>query len=614
VSLPRACGSVCGRASARGGAGRAQASEPSHTSRAGTTRARALPPLPDLIAAARAWADADPDPFTRAAALLLAEQGDEAALRERFGARLRFGTAGLRGPLGPGPNAMNRALVRRVSLGLGLHLRAQGHGEGARVAVGFDARFASPQLAEECARALGGLGFEVHLAPSYCPTPLLAFAVLRLGAVAGAMVTASHNPPQDNGFKVYWGDGAQVVPPHDDAISAAADALGDPRAYPRPELEELMAAGRVVPMSEEVGDAYERALLTRRLGAPALAAPLRVAYTAMHGVGAAWFRRLMPKAGFVDLVEVAEQVEPDPRFPTVAFPNPEEPGALDLARATAARAGAHILLAHDPDADRLAVVARDAAGAYRAFTGDQVGALVAHELFEVVGARPEDLVATSIVSSSLVPSMARARGCACAETLTGFKWIAHAALAHQARAGEAGGRFLFGYEEAIGYSVGDLVRDKDGVSAALCVADMAARALAEGKTLWDRLDEVYARYGLYLSGQVSRARPGAAGQAEIAGWMRALRAAPPTSLAGRAVEEITDFARLPAPLTGDVVRLRLAGGARVLVRPSGTEPKIKLYVEVRAEVGAGGVPAAAEEARAALDALKDAAAAALLGG
>ena len=581
------------------------------------------PTLPELISAARAWAERDPDPFTRAAALLLAEQGDEGALRERFGARLTFGTAGLRGPLGPGPNAMNRALVRRVSLGLGLHLRAQGYGEGARVAVGFDARFASPQLAEECARALGGLGFEVHLATGYCPTPLLAFAVLHLGAAAGAMVTASHNPPQDNGFKVYWGDGAQVVPPHDAAISAAAAALDDPRSYPRPELEELMSAGRVVMMSDDVGAAYERALLRRRLGAPAAAAPLRVAYTAMHGVGAAWFRRVMGKAGFRDVVEVKEQVEPDPRFPTVSFPNPEEPGALDIARATAERAGAHVLLAHDPDADRLAVVARDAAGAYRSFTGDQVGALIAHELFEVVGARPRDLVATTIVSSSLVPAMARANGCSCAETLTGFKWIAHAALAHaagqegagQEGAGQEGaGRFLFGYEEAIGYSVGDLVRDKDGVSAALFVADMAARALAEGKTLWDRLDEVYSRYGLYLSGQVSRVRPGGAGKEEIAGWMRALRAAPPASLGGRAVEEITDFSVLPAPLTGDVVRLRLAGGARVIVRPSGTEPKIKLYVEVRAAVGEGGLAAASREAAAALDALKSAAAEALLGG
>lgn len=544
--------------------------------------------LSSLRDSAQRWAASDPDPNTQRETLeLLAREDREAShlLQERFGERLSFGTAGLRGPVSFGPNAMNCALVRRVSLALGLHLRAQHNGADTRqrVVIGFDARHGSTRFAEEAARALGGLGFEVHLATTVSPTPLLAHAVCDLKAVAGVMVTASHNPPQDNGFKVYWGNGAQIIPPHDKLISAQLDEVGDGSRYPRPSLDELRASGHIQDLSSAQGERYEQALLEARLGSPALARALKLTYTAMHGVGASWYERVMRAGGFEALSFVQAQREPDPDFPTVSFPNPEEPGALDLALACAEAEGAHLLLAHDPDADRLAVVARDKAGALRAFTGDQLGALIAHELFEVLPLKGEplnaqQLVATTIVSSSLLGVMAEANGVQSQETLTGFKWIANAALAHEAE----GGRFLFGYEEAIGYSVGALVRDKDGVSAALFVADMAARALAEGKTLWDRLDEVYQRYGVFVSSQVNRVRPGTAGKEEISGWMRSLREAPPQELAGLEVTERTDFAELPAPMTGDVLRYRLAGGGRVIVRPSGTEPKIKVYLEARA--------------------------------
>lgn len=543
----------------------------------------------ELRQIAQHWAEVDPDPQTKQATLeLLSQEGEdvERLIQERFSERLSFGTAGLRGPVTFGPNAMNCALVRRVSLALGLHLKTQEHSSTTqRIVIGFDARHGSTQFAHESARALGGLGFEIHLATTEAPTPLLAHAVNDLKAIAGIMVTASHNPPQDNGFKVYWGNGAQIIPPHDQLISEGIEVVGDGTRYPRPTLDELRQSERLFDLCPTQGEHYEQALISTRLGTPQLAKDLKITYTAMHGVGTAWFERIMRAAGYQDLSFVEEQIKPDPDFPTVKFPNPEEPGALDLGLAHAQAQEADLLLAHDPDADRLAVVARDTQGHYRAFTGDQLGALIAHELFEVLSSQGETLgskhlVATTIVSSSLLGVMAQANGVQHAETLTGFKWIANAALEHEAQ----GGQFLFGYEEAIGYSVGSLVRDKDGVSAALFVADMAARARAEDKTLWERLDEIYARYGVFVSAQVNRVRPGAAGKDEIKGWMQKLRQTHPSEIGGVQVIETTDFAQLPSPLTGDVLRYRLAGGGRVIVRPSGTEPKIKVYLEVCASL------------------------------
>ena len=555
---------------------------------------------------ATAWMNADPDPETRAETRQLIERADLDLLAEHFGARLAFGTAGLRGALGAGPNRMNRALVRRVSFGLALYLHTRGeHAEGLstetghaqahrpqRIVIGYDGRHGSLPFAHESAEAFCSMGFEVYLAPTVCPTPLLAYAVIALECMAGVMVTASHNPPQDNGFKVYWSDGAQIIPPHDSGISASIDEVGDCADRLTVPVDVLRARGQLYSIPESVGQGYLSDVLharaygqIERSNADALSAlpaqpgvsDLRIVYTAMHGVGAQWFHRVLNACGYTQLFAVPEQSDPDPDFPTVSFPNPEEPGALDLAKALAKEREAHVVLAHDPDADRLAVVARDSSGIYRAFTGDQIGALIAHELFGLCQPNAHDMVATTIVSSSLLSAMAHENGVTYGETLTGFKWIANRALAHRAE----GGRFLFGYEEAIGYSLYEVVRDKDGISAALCLADIAARALSEGKTLWDRIEEVYRRYGLYLSTQRNRVLPGAEGAAEIRGYMSALRATPPEVLGGVKVVECTDLSLDDGALKGDVLRFRLADGARVIARPSGTEPKIKFYFEVK---------------------------------
>lgn len=576
------------------------------------------PELSALRAEARLWAESDPDQHTKALTLALVdsdEPADIARLQERFRGRLSFGTAGLRGPVDLGPNAMSAALVRRVSLALGLHIKAQVNvpsdapDEPLRVVIGYDARHGSQAFADEATRALAGLGFEVHLSPTLCPTPLLAHAVKHLGAVAGVMVTASHNPPQDNGFKVYWGNGAQIIPPHDTQISALIDEVGDGTQHPRPTFEELHKAQRLVTLSAAQGDAYERDLLATRFGTVETSADLKITYTAMHGVGCAWFERVMYAAGFEHISLVQEQVTPNPDFPTVAFPNPEEPGALDLALATAEAKGSDLILAHDPDADRLAVVARNAEGDLKPFTGDQLGALIAHELFEQRAARglplsTQQMVATTIVSSSLLGVMAERVGVRFVETLTGFKWIANAALEHELAHQSDQGEFLFGYEEAIGYSVGSLVRDKDGVSAALFVADMAARAQAEGLTLWGRLEEIYRRYGVFVSAQVNRVCPGAEGATQIQQWMKTLREHPPTHIADLEVCRFTDLTRAPEPLTGNVLHYSLEGQARVIVRPSGTEPKIKVYLEACASPEGRSLDEAFASANATLERLK----------
>ena len=545
----------------------------------------------DLIQRARAWINADPDQVTREEATRLLnhaiERGDYQALSDRFAGRLHFGTAGLRGEVGAGPQRMSRVLIYQVSMGLARYLNAQVTSEPAArplVVIGYDGRHMSDVFARDAARVLAAMGFEVQLASELCPTPILAYAVRHLGAVAGIMVTASHNPPRDNGFKVYWSNGAQIIPPQDIEISAAIDevTLDEVAEFTRGEsdLSAVQDLWSVVDVGfdGEVGQAYWRA---QKAHLPEVSdvpqRPLRVVYTAMHGVGAKWFTALMQQRPHLELIPVPEQCDPDPDFPTVSFPNPEEPGALDFATALANRAEADIILAHDPDADRLAVVARDASGELKPFTGDQVGALIAQELFTQLEVGPRDLVATTIVSSSLLSEMARAHDVQCAETLTGFKWIANRALAHE----REGGRFLFGYEEAIGYSLHGIVRDKDGLSAGLLLAEMAWRSHHAGRTLWDELNAVYERYGLYVSSLESRVRQGREGAEEIRGWMKLLRERPPRTLGGVEVVETTDFMSEPSPLTGNVLRYRLADGSRVIVRPSGTEPKIKMYFEAR---------------------------------
>ncbi|MEV4392015.1 phospho-sugar mutase [Nonomuraea sp. NPDC049607] len=538
-----------------------------------------MPPVDaDLLRRARQWLAQDPDPDTRAELSGLLEDDDLPALRERFQAKLEFGTAGLRGELGAGPNRMNRVTVMRAAAGLAGVL-----GPGKHVVIGYDARHKSDVFARDTAAVLTGAGLHVSLLPRPLPTPVLAFAVRQLGADAGVTVTASHNPPRDNGYKVYWGDGSQIVPPVDREISAAIDAAGRVDQLP------LDGPGTLTELGEDIVDDYIDAVTALPLGE---ARDLRVAYTPLHGVGSGTLTGAFLAAGFETPMAVEEQRNPDPDFPTVAFPNPEEPGAMDLAVALAAKLGSDLILANDPDADRCAVGVPLPDGTCRMLTGDEVGGLLAeHVITLTTGDR---LVATTIVSSTLLSKIAQAHGVRYGETLTGFKWIM-----------KAGEGLVFGYEEAIGYSVGSdaglPVHDKDGIGAALTVAAVAAAAKRDGRTLLDLLDDQAVRYGLHATSQLSFR---VADLSLISGAMDRLRAAPPSRLGDHAVEAVDDLSRgdggLP-PTEG--LRFRLSDGGRVVVRPSGTEPKLKCYLEVVVPV-AGEVSQARASAARDLDALK----------
>ncbi|MFE7774089.1 phospho-sugar mutase [Streptomyces sp. NPDC057445] len=512
----------------------------------------------DLIAQARAWLAEDPDAETRDELAGLVEAQDTAELEARFAGTLQFGTAGLRGELGAGPMRMNRVVVIRAAAGLAGYLKDQGHTDGL-VVIGYDARYKSADFARDTAAVMTGAGLRAVLLPRPLPTPVLAFAIRHLGAVAGVEVTASHNPPRDNGYKVYLGDGSQIVPPADAEIAARIEAVGSLHDVPRPE------AGWDT-LGNEVLDAYlERTDAVLSEGSPRTA---RVVYTAMHGVGkdvvlAAWER-----AGFPAPVLVAEQAEPDPAFPTVAFPNPEEPGAMDLAFAKAREARPDIVIANDPDADRCAVAVPDdgADGGWRMLRGDEVGALLAAHLVRK-GAR--GTFAESIVSSSLLRRIAEAAGLGYQETLTGFKWIARVE------------GLRYGYEEALGYCVDpEGVRDKDGITAALLVAELTSELKEQGRTLLDLLDDLAVEHGLHATDQLSvRVKD----LGIIADAMRRLRERPPVTLAGLQVVSAEDLAKGTAELPPtDGLRYCLEGefDARVIVRPSGTEPKLKCYLEV----------------------------------
>jgi phosphomannomutase len=499
----------------------------------------------DLRAAAQVWLAEDPDPDTVAELRGLLDAGDLAAVADRFAGPLEFGTAGLRGPLRAGPNGMNRAVVRRAAAGIAGYLRSVG--ASGPVVVGYDARHKSADFARDTAAVFAGAGFAARLLPRPLPTPVLAFAVRHFGAAAGVMVTASHNPPQDNGYKVYLSDGAQLVPPADREIEAAIAAVGP--------LETVQRSDRYQVLDDAVLEAYLTAVATQPRTPHRT---LRVVYTAMHGVGAEVVRAALRRAGFADPDLVADQATPDPDFPTVRFPNPEEPGALDHAIALAARVGADLVVANDPDADRCAAAVPTDSG-WRMLRGDEVGVLLADHLIRT-GAGTGTF-ATTIVSSELLRALCAARGVRYAETLTGFKWIVRAA-----------DDLRYGYEEALGYAVDPaLVRDKDGISAAVLLADLAAALRAEGRTLLDRLDDLAAEFGVHATDQVSVR---VADLAVIGELMGRLRAGPPAALLGRPVTAVEDL--LP---DADVLRLR-ADRCRVVVRPSGTEPKLKAYLEV----------------------------------
>ncbi|MEX2550575.1 MAG: phospho-sugar mutase [Nitriliruptoraceae bacterium] len=536
----------------------------------------------DLTAVARAWIDGDPDADTRAALQELLDRGDHDALAEHVGSSLTFGTAGLRGEVGPGPNRMNRAVVIRTSRGLADHLLATIEDAAERgVVVGFDARHDSERFARDTVATLAGAGLAVRWFPTPQPTPIVAYAQKALGAAAAVVVTASHNPPADNGYKVYEEGAAQIVPPTDAAIAAAIEAVGPASDVPRvdPVTSELVA-----PVTAELFDRYLDELRTAR---PAADGPARrIAYTPMHGVGLELVRRALAEGGHDDLHVVASQAEPDGDFPTVPFPNPEEPGAMDLLLALAQEVGADLALANDPDADRIAVALPDRHGRWRALTGNQIGVLLADHL--LAGSKVDrPLVVSSIVSTPMVADVAADHGARAEVTLTGFKWICAAARVLER---DDGRQLVYGFEEALGSCVGTAVRDKDGIGAAVVVADLARVLAADGRTLFDRWDELCQRYGRWVSHQHSIVRPGASGAAEIAAAMDRLSGHTPQTLAGYEVTSTTDFrigaeARPPWLATHDLVAFELAGG-RAMIRPSGTEPKCKIYVDLRAEVDA----------------------------
>ncbi len=553
------------------------------------------------------WLAADPDPDTRAELQRLLDR-DPAELERRFSPRLAFGTAGIRGPMGAGPARMNRVLVRIVTTALARRLLQDGPPDGG-VIVGCDARHRSRDFALDAARVLASHGIEVQMLPEPAPTPVLAFAVKHLEAAAGVMVTASHNPRSDNGYKLYWRGGSLLAAPIDGEISRIIDNTAPP------DPGDLAPADdpRITPVGGEVVEAYldavagllaaERgsvrahrgaagsfpllfAALTGRSGhglassASGTSRSVRMAYTPLHGVGADIFGRALARAGFDLPAVVADQAEPDPDFPTAPFPNPEEPGVLDRLLRLAADTGADVALAHDPDADRLAVAVPDR-GRWRVLTGDETGCLLAEHLLSRpnVSGRPR-LVINTVVSSRLLPRIAAHHRADWAETLTGFKWIM------KARSQRPGHELVLGYEDALGYAVGEAVGDKDGIGAALAVAELVAGLKTEGLTLLDLLDDLHRRHGAHATGQRSirfESPTGTAGSMRKA--TEALRRTPPTELAGAAVTAVHDLAggseHLPP---ADAVILELYGAeARVIVRPSGTEPKIKIYAEAVTE-------------------------------
>ena len=534
--------------------------------------------LPELTARARAWAAEDPDPQTRAELERVIETGDAADLADRFDGTLEFGTAGLRGELGAGSNRMNRVVVIRAAAGLAAYLHAQGAGRHDAVVIGYDARHNSDVFARDTADVMTGAGLHALLLPRPLPTPLLAFAIRELGCVAGVMVTASHNPPRDNGYKVYLGDGSQIVPPADGEIAGHIAAVGALAGVPR------TGGWRV--LEEGIVDAYLDTVAGLAGDGPR---DLRVVYTPLHGVGGTSVVQVLETAGFEAPYVVEQQEQPDPDFPTVAFPNPEEPGAMDLATALAARHQVDLVVANDPDADRCAAAVPDAHG-WRMLRGDEVGALLAHHLLTT---GHHGTYACSIVSSSLLGKMASAAGQRFAETLTGFKWISKVE------------GLVFGYEEALGYCVDpEHVKDKDGVSALLLLCELAAEEKARGRGLVDVLDDLALAHGLHATDQLS-VRVTDLGR--IAAAMDLLRSTPPTSLGGLPVESVDDLALGAGGLPPtDGLRYRLGSGARVVVRPSGTEPKLKCYLEVVVPVDPeAGVDAARISAAARLDALRD---------
>jgi len=510
-----------------------------------------------IVGEVQAWIADDPDPVTASQLQQWLDTDNEAELRASFNGFLQFGTAGLRGPIRPGPSGMNRAVVGRTAAGLVAYMKERNL---TSVVIGRDARYGSEDYTFETAEIMSGAGMKVFVLPRPLPTPVLAFATNELSCDVGIMVTASHNPPQDNGYKVYLGGtvdgieyrGSQIVSPTDVSIAQKIDAITSLREQPRGKEWTVL--------SEEIIEKY----IDRTASLATKPGSLRIVYTAMHGVGTETLQRVFHKAGFQSPILVEAQAAPDPDFPTVAFPNPEEPGAIDLALETAKSFDADLVIANDPDADRCAAAVKDPATGWRMLRGDELGAILGESIARKTNT---GMFANSIVSSSILKKIAEHYKIEFTETLTGFKWLAKIK------------NLTFGYEEALGYAVdAKTVNDKDGISAAITLAQIATDLAADGKTLLDLLDEIWARHGFHATEQISIRLSDLSKVGVILGG---LRSNPPQNIAGRAVISIDDLA---APTDGlpptDGLRIWLDGGVRIIIRPSGTEAKMKCYIEV----------------------------------
>jgi phosphomannomutase len=565
--------------------------------------------MASLAARASAWRDADPDPRTRAELDQLLASGDTAGLAERFDGSLAFGTAGIRAEIGAGPMRMNQLVAGRVAAGLARYITTSDPAAAtAGVVVGYDGRTNSAVFATDAARILSRAGISVAMLPGALPTPVLAYTVRHRHAAYGFMVTASHNPRQYNGIKLYVHDGGQVLPPEDEQIAAVINAV-DPLSLPAGWAEGSFEYAS----ADESVTAYIKDVAVRGLRPPG-AKQLKVVHTALHGVGDSTLRAVLAAAYWPAPIPVTAQQQPDPAFPTAHYPNPEEPGVLDLARDTAVQAGADLVLANDPDADRVAVMVPGPAG-WQALTGDELGALLGDAVLTRLasgdpvsdpGARTP-VVATSVVSGSLLRRLAQAAGIRCVTTLTGFKWVA--------RTGGDDAALVFGYEQALGYAVRpDLVADKDGISAALLVLQLATEEAERDRTLLDRLDDIALTHGVHVTTLRTMKADGATGLAQLNDAVEQVRKEPPKLLAGQpvTVTDLLDSAPGIVDLAGghaerspgrplppaDVLIWHVGPGARVMIRASGTEPELKIYAEVvtpvqtRAELAAARATAA----------------------
>lgn len=528
------------------------------------------------------WLARDPDLVTKEELLALIEKGHREEISQRFAQRLVFGTAGLRGVVGAGPARMNRLVVRETSAGLANYiLQSLENAPQRGIMLAYDGRSDSYQFAKDTACVFAACGIRVYLTDGVAPTPVGAFGVKHLGCAAGVVITASHNPREYNGYKVYWENGAQIIPPHDKNIAAAIDKAAT-MDIPWMEFESAVAAGKIQLLGTKFYQAYADAILNSPLFAKSCQPQLvSIAYTALHGVGADLAESLLDAAGFDKVYSVGCQREPDGTFPTVDFPNPEEPGAMDEVIALAKQQCATLACANDPDADRLAVACRTQSGDYEMLTGDQIGLLLGNYALSKANAYTP-IICSSIVSSTMLERVCIEAGAAFRQTLTGFKWLTNVAMASE----DETHRFLFAYEEALGYAFGATVMDKDGLSALLAFTQMTSELASKGLSVFDELDRLYRRFGLTMTRQVSIAlKPGKGPVTEL------LRKSPPTSFAEYSIETIEDLktgAHLHAIASSglknmpsaDTIIYRLSKGARVIVRPSGTEPKLKCYYEL----------------------------------